>query len=228
MDSDRDRQGVEMYNQVFGRLPGPDRTGLRAMTIRHLFGEVWTRPALEPRLRSLVTLAILASEGRSTELAEHLEGAIHLGWSTDELLETMIHVAHYAGWPAGHTGQKAILRALDPDQRVLRELTQRIADAETKGDKPFFKDLLHPRFVFRRARGTVDSKKTFLAALRPGPNRSVDVESVDVLGKHRATVRTVVTNAAGDNVSEYDNFQVFLREDDGPWRLFCWANEPKS
>src|SRR5262245_55033272 len=192
MDADRDKQGVEMYCKVFGKDPGADRTGLRMMTIEHLFGEVWTLPSLEPRLRSLITIAILAADGRGTELMEHLRGALHLGWSKDELLEAMIHVAHYAGWPAGHSGQAALLRALDPDEQVLRELAGRIAEAETRGDRAFFEDLLHERFIFRRATAEFNDKKQFLDSLAASSERHVEVKAVDLLGKYRAVVKSVV------------------------------------
>lgn len=225
MDSDRDRKGVEMYGKVFGKAPGPGRTGLRAMTIEHLFGEVWTRPTLEPRLRSLLTVAILAADGRSTELAEHISGALHLGWSADELIEAMIHVAHYAGWPSGHSGQELVLNAINADKKLLRDLAATIADAETKGDAKFFDELLHDQFVFRRAKGEVVGKARFLADVKVSPERHVHVESVEILGKHRATMKTIVEMSVEGVMTPFDNFLLFLREADERWRLFCWANE---
>jgi 4-carboxymuconolactone decarboxylase len=225
MDSDRDRQGREMYRKVFGKDPGPDRTGLRAMTIDHLFGEVWARPALEPRLRSLLTIAILAADGRNAELVEHVRGALHLGWSAEELIEAMMHVAHYAGWPAGHSGQDLVLDAVDPDKKFLPDLAATIADAEMTGDAKFFEELLHDQFVFRRAKGEVIGKARFLAELDVGPERHVHVESVDILGKHRATIKTIVKMSMDCAMTPFDNFLLFLRESDHRWRLFCWANE---
>ncbi len=58
------------------------------------------------RQRSMITVALLAALGRDRELERHIEGALHLGISRDEIIEIMLHVAHYAGWPAGHNGQR--------------------------------------------------------------------------------------------------------------------------
>ena len=57
------------------------------------------------RQRSMITVALLAGLGRDRELEKHIEGALHLGITRDEIIEIMIHVAHYAGCPAGHNGQ---------------------------------------------------------------------------------------------------------------------------
>jgi len=61
---------------------------------------------LEMRQRSMITIALLAGLGRDRELEKHIEGALHLGITRDEIIEIMIHVAHYAGWAAGHNGQR--------------------------------------------------------------------------------------------------------------------------
>jgi 4-carboxymuconolactone decarboxylase len=79
---------------------------LAEMTIDHLFANVWSRPGLSPRDRSLITVALLAAQGRDDELRSHIAGATNQGISADGIEEIMIHVAHYAGWPAGHHGLK--------------------------------------------------------------------------------------------------------------------------
>jgi 4-carboxymuconolactone decarboxylase len=63
--------------------------------------------------RSMITVAPLASQGRNEELETHLKGASHLGISKEQLLEIMIHVAHYAGWPAGNNGQRIALKVFE-------------------------------------------------------------------------------------------------------------------
>ena len=52
----------------------------------------------------MITVALLAAQGRDDELRSHLQGAANQGISAIEMEEIMIHVAHYAGWPAGHHG----------------------------------------------------------------------------------------------------------------------------
>ena len=64
-----------------------------------LFGDVWTRPGLSPRDRSLVTVAALVALYRTNELAFHLKYALQNGVSRDELVEAVTHLAFYAGWP---------------------------------------------------------------------------------------------------------------------------------
>ena len=64
-----------------------------------LFGDVWNRPGLSPRDRSLVTVAALVSLYRTTELPFHLGRALENGVTRDELIEAITHLAFYAGWP---------------------------------------------------------------------------------------------------------------------------------
>ena len=69
------------------------------MTIDHLFGDVWSRPALAIEERSLLTCAVLVALGRENEQRLHFRGACSLGIPRERLEEVITHVAHYAGWP---------------------------------------------------------------------------------------------------------------------------------
>jgi 4-carboxymuconolactone decarboxylase len=64
-----------------------------------LFGQVWERPELSLRDRSLVTVASLVTTGSLPELKAHLARAKRNGVTETELIETIIHLAFYAGWP---------------------------------------------------------------------------------------------------------------------------------
>ncbi|MEV6547030.1 carboxymuconolactone decarboxylase family protein [Streptomyces sp. NPDC051665] len=64
-----------------------------------LFGQVWENPDLAPRDRSLVTVASLITSGSTEQLAFHLRRARDNGVSEEELIETITHLAFYAGWP---------------------------------------------------------------------------------------------------------------------------------
>lgn len=68
-------------------------------TDKVLFGDVWERPELSPRDRSLVTVACLVSLYRINELPFHLRKALENGLSREELIETITHLAFYSGWP---------------------------------------------------------------------------------------------------------------------------------
>mgnify|MGYP003504030744 FL=1 len=68
-----------------------------------LFGDVWKRPGLSPRDRSLITVATLVALYRTNQLPYHLKKAIENGVTRDELIELITHLAFYAGWPAANT-----------------------------------------------------------------------------------------------------------------------------
>ncbi|WP_213816605.1 carboxymuconolactone decarboxylase family protein [Glaciihabitans sp. dw_435] len=74
---------------------------LAELTDDVLFEDVWNRPELSPRDRSLITVAVLAAGGDYDQLAFHLGRAVENGVSQDELIEAITHVTFYAGWPKG-------------------------------------------------------------------------------------------------------------------------------
>ena len=80
----------------------------RQHTIETLFGGVWTRPGLEIKERSLITVASLISLNRENELKLHFRGARNLGFSKEKLEEIIFHLAHYAGWPNSVTASNVL------------------------------------------------------------------------------------------------------------------------
>ncbi|MDX6695527.1 MAG: 4-carboxymuconolactone decarboxylase [Blastocatellia bacterium] len=72
-------------------------------TDKVLFGDVWERPGLSKRDRSLVTVATLVAMYRTNELPFHLGRALENGVTKDELIELITHLAFYAGWPPAST-----------------------------------------------------------------------------------------------------------------------------
>ena len=73
------------------------------LTDRVLFGEVWARPQLSPRDRSLVTVSALIAMNHPDQLRSHLARARDNGVTQEELVETITHLAFYAGWPSAMT-----------------------------------------------------------------------------------------------------------------------------
>jgi 4-carboxymuconolactone decarboxylase len=65
-----------------------------------LFGDVWERPELSKRDRSLITVAALVATYRPEQLVSHLSRAIANGVTQEEITEVITHMAFYAGWPA--------------------------------------------------------------------------------------------------------------------------------
>jgi 4-carboxymuconolactone decarboxylase len=72
-------------------------------TDKVLFGDVWVRPGLTPRDRSLITVASLVALYRTNELPFHIGKALDNGITRDELIELITHLAFYAGWPTANT-----------------------------------------------------------------------------------------------------------------------------
>ncbi|GAB3816521.1 carboxymuconolactone decarboxylase family protein [Kribbella italica] len=81
------------------RLVGDFAPKLAELTDDVLFGDVWNRPELSPRDRSLITCAALVANGNTEQLHHHLERAKSNGLTETELKELIIHLAFYAGWP---------------------------------------------------------------------------------------------------------------------------------
>ncbi|KAH9484929.1 4-carboxymuconolactone decarboxylase [Psilocybe cubensis] len=65
------------------------------------WGTIWTRPGLELKQRSLIVIALLASQGKEAELTGHIRGAVNNGATEIEIRETLLHVAGYCGAPSG-------------------------------------------------------------------------------------------------------------------------------
>ncbi len=74
---------------------------LAELTDDMLFEDVWNRPELSARDRSLITVAVLTAGGNTGQLGHHLGRAVENGVTREELIEAITHVTLYAGWPRG-------------------------------------------------------------------------------------------------------------------------------
>lgn len=95
------------------QLVGDVAPKLAELTDDVLFGDVWARPGLSLRDRSLITVAALTAEGHIDQLRSHLKLALDHGVTPEELAETATHLAFYAGWPAGMSAAGALKQVLD-------------------------------------------------------------------------------------------------------------------
>ena len=93
--SDRSTGGQKAFGDVAPRLG--------EYTDKVLFDDVWKRPALAPRDRSMITIAALVAGYRTNELPFHLKFALQNGVTRLELAELITHLAFYAGWPCAST-----------------------------------------------------------------------------------------------------------------------------
>jgi 4-carboxymuconolactone decarboxylase len=73
---------------------------MQQLVTEYCWGEIWTRPALDRRTRSLINLAMLTALGRQHELGLHVRGAINNGCEIDEIREVLLQTAIYCGVPA--------------------------------------------------------------------------------------------------------------------------------
>ncbi|WDL96550.1 4-carboxymuconolactone decarboxylase [Alicyclobacillus sp. ALC3] len=70
------------------------------LVTRFAWGEIWTRPGLDPKTRSLLNLAIMTALNRPTELKLHIRGALRNGVTQEEIQEVFLQTAAYCGMPA--------------------------------------------------------------------------------------------------------------------------------
>ncbi|KQX42527.1 hypothetical protein ASD04_00720 [Devosia sp. Root436] len=89
---------------------------LARITETVLFGQVWERPGLSKRDRSLITLACLMSTGRWDQFGVHLARGLDNGVTRVEISELITHLAFYAGWPSATSAAQVAAGVLPPEQ----------------------------------------------------------------------------------------------------------------
>lgn len=128
-DEQRHDRGMEVRREVLGD-EHVDRAEARKdeftedfqeFITRYAWGEVWERPDLGRRERSVATLAALVALRAENEIAMHVRAALRNGLSSDEIKEVILHTAIYAGLPAANAAfaiaQKTLAEAAsDPDR----------------------------------------------------------------------------------------------------------------
>ena len=85
---------------------------------RYAWGEIWNRPGLDRKIRSMLVIAMTASLGRLEELKLHVRGARNTGVTRDEVKEVLLQVAVYAGVPAANSAfaaAAAVYREIDEE-----------------------------------------------------------------------------------------------------------------
>jgi len=123
MSDDAHERGMKVRREVLGD-EHVDRSIERATDVtrdfqdfitRYAWGEIWSRPGLDRRSRSCVTLSALVAMGRFDELALHIRGARRNGLSLDEISEVLLQTAVYCGVPAANSAFHVFQRVLDED-----------------------------------------------------------------------------------------------------------------
>ncbi|MEU5911694.1 4-carboxymuconolactone decarboxylase [Micromonospora sp. NPDC047527] len=119
-DRERHETGMTVRRQVLGdahvdrAVAGTDdfTADFQDFITRYAWGEVWTRPGLDRRTRSCITLAVLATLHHDEELAMHVRAALRNGLSPAEVAEVLLQVGVYAGVPAANRAFKVAREAL--------------------------------------------------------------------------------------------------------------------
>jgi len=109
-------KGMALRHEMFGPA-GAERAfetasetsrPLQDIVTRYCFGEIWQRPGLDRKTRSLITLAMLMGTGRFLQFPAHLRGALANGVTPEELRELVLHSQLYCGIPSAVEGMAAL------------------------------------------------------------------------------------------------------------------------
>ena len=108
MTSEAYKKGEQVRREVLGskrvdstmKDPADFSRAMMEVTTEFAWGQIWTRPGIDRRTRSFMTLAMLAALNRPHEIAVHVRGALNNGLTRDEIKENFLHVLPYCGAPA--------------------------------------------------------------------------------------------------------------------------------
>lgn len=132
-DSERMERAADVRRTLTGGKANPDPEadlaamrdylgGLGDWALKWAFGEIWSRPELSRRDRSLVVISILAALGQDSELAFHVPAGLNHGLTREEIEEIMTHLCLYAGFPRAVDGMRASKEAFEKiDARASRK-----------------------------------------------------------------------------------------------------------
>jgi 4-carboxymuconolactone decarboxylase len=112
--ADTRTQGLDVLRKMLPGIPddvtslsdGGVADELGTLSLDHVFGALWTRPGLDRRSRSLVTLGALIALRASDELKIHFQIALNNGLTLEEIEEVIYHMTGYAGYPAAVSARK--------------------------------------------------------------------------------------------------------------------------
>lgn len=116
---DAARKGRELREEIFGPagmkslIEADDfQAPLQDAVTRICFGEVWSRPELSLKIRSMLTVAMLIGMSRPAQLKNHVKGAVKNGVTKEELREILLHASLYFGLPAAADSWRIVTEAL--------------------------------------------------------------------------------------------------------------------
>jgi len=118
-ERERYQQGMSVRRAVLGdahvdralKNANPFNEEFQELITRYAWGEIWARPGLPRKTRSLITLAMLVALNRGEELRMHLRGAVQNGATREEIKEVLLQAAIYCGVPAANSAFHAATEA---------------------------------------------------------------------------------------------------------------------
>lgn len=104
--------GDDFVANAFGNAT-PFTMPMQNYITRNAWGDVWQRPGLELKTRSLITVALLTALGKQHELKGHVRGALNNGASVEEIQEVLLHASIYCGVPAAVEAFRSAAEVVD-------------------------------------------------------------------------------------------------------------------
>ncbi len=104
--------GSEFVDRAFGNATEYTMP-MQEFITRNAWGNVWQRPGLDLKTRSLVTVAMLAALGKQQELKGHVRGALNNGATPEELREVMLHATVYCGFPTAIEAFRSVTEVVE-------------------------------------------------------------------------------------------------------------------
>ena len=112
LDTRTQVMGAEFVDRAFGKATDYAMP-MQEFITRNAWGNVWQRPGLDLKTRSLVTVAMLAALDKQQELKGHVRGALNNGVTPQELREVMLHAAVYCGLPSAIEAFRSVLEVVE-------------------------------------------------------------------------------------------------------------------
>ena len=118
-------RGLKLRRQMFGDKAVKERMNaagdfgqpLQDIINAYAYGDVWSRPGLDPKIRSLVVLGMMAAINRPAEFSVHVRGALANGATPDEIREVLLMLTMYCGIPAANDAHRIAAEIINSGQR---------------------------------------------------------------------------------------------------------------
>jgi 4-carboxymuconolactone decarboxylase len=147
---ERRANGIDLLRTLGGGTYDPARAAtamvrrhgaLGTFAVDHVLGNLWSRPQLSRRDRSMIVVTFLATIGSTEELRSHVGGALHHGLTRSEIEEIVLQVAGYAGFPMAMQASRIVDEVLNARDKLERQPERR--EAKLKDDPERYEDAMN-------------------------------------------------------------------------------------